>query len=114
MMILKKYKRFGKVESKPVAAIKQDSTKEIATDTKVIEQQPTYTYSEALKPYNDIILAFANESKEYKKYRNGVTKNLIRDELKKNYKIISSNEKAEFIADLIMEHHKIPKGNRKK
>ena len=49
------------------------------------------------------------------KYKNTITKEVIRDELRINYKkLLSSNEKAEFVADLIMEHYNIPKGNRKK
>ncbi|MBK2085937.1 hypothetical protein [Francisella adeliensis] len=78
-------------------------------------QDDSYKYSEALNPYNDIIWAFENESKEYEKYKNTITKEVIRDELRINYKkLLSSNEKAEFVADLIMEHYNIPKGNRKK
>lgn len=78
-------------------------------------QETSHEYSKALDPYNDIILAFDNESEKYKQYKNTITKEVIRDELRINYKkLLSSNEKAEFVADLIIEHYNIPKGNRKK
>ena len=84
-------------------------------DTEEISQETNHQYSKVLKPYNDIIFAFENESKKYEDYKNTITKEVIRDELRANYKkLLSSNEKAEFIADLIMDHYNIPKGNRKK
>lgn len=70
-----------------------------------INQDDSYKYSQALKPYNDIILAFA-DSTEYKKYYDSTTKKDIEEWLETNYKEYFTNGRFKYVfADLIFKEY---------
>ena len=94
-------------------------TKESNQPKPATNQDDSCIYSEALKPYYDIILAFA-DSAEYKKHGENMTKEAIKTWLRDNHKSDIRNTKFEAVfADLIFDEYGLtPKtginANRKK
>ena len=68
-------------------------------------QDDSYKYSEALKPYNDIILAFDSE---YQLYKNKTKAETIDEWLKNNYEKHSRDE-YRTLKKLIQSHYKLKK-----